>query len=321
MKRAEALRSIRDDLLEYIQKKVEVDFDNVRQMPVSFMHEGRTHRIGEVLGHFQTRKGLPANAFLVNADGDEVYFLYFHLRHPNQDGVFHAGHWVLSFRVLRDRELMAFYREERKLLIDTNFKRVVDFHGHTCPDLVLGGKLCEYVQKLISSNGKPADGISIIAENSTSALDAIQILLGTTVGNQRLQVIDFGKHNYTLLSGNEGKGFRLTLKRQHYDDEEEYNSLDQKMQDRQVTLDEVVQFQKLLDVRVKYLMGLCPEDLYQVKPVKSLSRPVETTSVCLICARCGQQVLKSRIVNYEGKAYCLPCFQRLNTGCTGYGLQ
>jgi hypothetical protein len=36
MDRAEALRYIQHDLLEYIQKKVKVDFDNARQIPVSF---------------------------------------------------------------------------------------------------------------------------------------------------------------------------------------------------------------------------------------------------------------------------------------------
>jgi formylmethanofuran dehydrogenase subunit E len=101
----------------------------------------------------------------------------------------------------------------------------------------------------------------------------------------------------------------------------EYSSLEQKIRDGQVMLDDIVQFQTLVDSRVKYLLDLCPEDLYQVKPVTSSPRPVETASVCFVCAKCGQQVLKSRIVDYEGKAYCLPCFQRLNTGCTAYSLQ
>jgi formylmethanofuran dehydrogenase subunit E len=48
--------------------------------------------------------------------------------------------------------------------------------------------------------GEAANGIAaIIAENSTSALDAIQIMLGATLGNQRLKVMDLGKHNYTVI--------------------------------------------------------------------------------------------------------------------------
>ena len=86
------------------------------------------------------------------------------------------------------------------MLLNMTLKRVVDFHGHLCPDLVIGRKFCQYVQKLISENESLGGGLSIIAENCTSALDSIQILLGASVGNQRLQILDFGKHNYTWLT-------------------------------------------------------------------------------------------------------------------------
>jgi formylmethanofuran dehydrogenase subunit E len=321
MNRAEALRSIHDDLLEYIQSKVKVEFDNARQRPVSCVHGGETYRIHNVLGRFMVWEGYPINGFLISSTEEEVYFLYFQPLINTGGKSVQAGYWILSFRVLNDNELMALYREDRKMLIDIKFKRVVDFHGHLCPDLVLGGKLCEYVQKLQSVSNDLAGGISIIAENSTSALDAIQIILGTTVGNQRLHVTDFGKHNYTLLSGNKGNGFKFALKRHHYGDEAEYDSLERKIRDRQVVLDDLVQFQTLLDSRVKYLMGQGPEDLYLFEPVTGLSRPIEAASVFLDCDRCGQQVLESRIIHCEGKAYCLPCFQRLNTVSSGYSLQ
>jgi formylmethanofuran dehydrogenase subunit E len=119
--------------------------------------------------------------------------------------------------------------EEGKMLLNIHLKRVVDFHGHLCPDLVLGCKLCEYAKKLFSQGGGLNGGISVIAENCTSSLDAIQIILGTTVGNQRLQVMDFGKHNYTLLSKKAETGFRLSLKKQHFSDEEEYRGIEKKL--------------------------------------------------------------------------------------------
>lgn len=200
MDKAEALRSVRYDLVEYIQKKILVDFDNFRQAPVSFSFAGKAHSIGKVLGRFRTRKEHPLNAFLVHIEGGEIYFLYFHFCGLIQQRSIHEGYWVLCFRILGDHELMAFYREDRKMLLNMTLKRVVDFHGHLCPDLVIGGKFCEYVQKFITENGELVGGLSIIAENCTSALDSIQILLGATVGNQRLQGLDFGKHNYTLLT-------------------------------------------------------------------------------------------------------------------------
>jgi len=266
MNAAEALRSIRYDLMEYIQKKVRVDFDNALQMPVHFTLGGKRHIVHETLGRFRTQAKGHINGFLVKADNDEVYFLYFQRCDRNQRSPFNRGFWVLSFRILGDRELMALYREERKMPVNNmTLKKVVDFHGHLCPELVIGCKACEYARRLLSVNGNLEGKISVIAENCTSALDAIQVLLGVTLGSQRLKVFDFGRHNYTFLLKNGQNGLRLSLKEQHYGDENEYRTLEQKIMKDQVSLDEVVQFQQLLDSRVKRLLSSLPEDLFNVR--------------------------------------------------------
>lgn len=315
MNKSEALRSIRYDLVEYIQKKVRVDFDNARQMPVSFTFSGTLHVIHDVLVRFRTQSGNPINAYLMQVKSNEVYFLYFHFCDPNHQRALREGYWVLCFRILSDHELMALYREERKMLLNMHLKRIVDFHGHLCPDLVIGCKLCEYAQKLIPQAYELNSNISLIAENCTSSLDAIQIMLGTTVGNQRLQVMDFGKHNYTLLSKKDETGFRLSLKKHHFGDEEEYSELEHKIKNNQVIMDDAVQFQKLLDGRVRYLLGLAPEDIFSVKHVESVPPPLETANTFLQCSACGEHVLKSRKIEYQGQTYCIPCFRKIIKNC------
>lgn len=42
MDKSEALRSIDYDLVEYIQQKVQVDFDNADQRPISFKFSGKS---------------------------------------------------------------------------------------------------------------------------------------------------------------------------------------------------------------------------------------------------------------------------------------
>ena len=312
MKRSEALRSIQYDLLEYIQKKVRVDFDNVMKMPVCFTFGGNKYVIHEVLARFGTQAKRHVNAFLVKVDNDEVYFLYFQWCNMNQRSPFKRGFWVLSFRILSDRELMAFYREERKMLVNTTLKRVVDFHGHLCPELVIGCKACEYAQKLLSENGKLKGGILVTAENSTSALDAIQVLLGVTFGNQRLKVFDFGKHNYIFSLKNGQNGLMLSLKEQRYGDEDEYQALEEKIIKDQTSLDNMVHFQGLLDSRVKQLLSSPVEDLFVVEPVKRMQPATEMPTIYLSCWGCGQQVLRNRAVEFQGKIYCIPCFQGLD---------
>jgi len=318
MNAAEALRSIRYDWLSYIQEKVRVDFDNVRQAPVHFTHRARMHLVSDVLGRFRNRDGSGLNGFLVKSNDGEVYFLYFHGA-GKKDGV-DEGYWVLGFRVLSDRELMAFYRDDRKMLVDMTVKRVVDFHGHLCPELAIGMKACEYARRLLFKDEEPLGRISVLAENCTSALDAFQVLLGVTLGNQCLKVLDFGKHNYTFSVGNTEEGFTLRLKGFSYGDELEYEILEEKIVHNQISLDEVVKFQELLDGRVLKLLSSRPEDVFDLVNADQNILTMETPAAYLSCAGCGQQVLKEHAVEFRGRLYCAPCREVLQRPMAGQSL-
>ncbi len=320
MDKTTALRSIGYDLVEYIQKKVVLDFDNARQAPVSFVFGGDKHRVGEVLGRFRTGMEFPPNAYLLKVENGQVFFVYFHYYGFDRRSVLHEGNWILGFRIFCDHELMALYREERRMLLNMALKRIVDFHGHLCPDLAIGCKFCEYAGKLLRTDGESNGVISVLAENGTSALDAIQIMLGATVGNQRLRIVDYGKHGYTLWRKNDKSGFRLSLKELRYGDEEEYEGLERKIMADRAVFEDVVRFQALQDDRVKLLLGMGPESVFSVEIVEPNSDAFETPSVLLTCISCGEAVLKSRAISREGEVYCMHCFKNMKTGCALYRL-
>jgi len=310
MDATEALRSIRFDLLEYIQEKVIVIFDNDGRLPVEFTRNREKHNINKVIGFFRTRSNLPVNAFLVETGDEDIYFLYFHFLDSIPGSPFDIGCWVLSFRVLKDRELMGLYRRDRKMLLNITLKRVVDFHGHLCPDLVIGARVSEYAQKFL-----PDRGFSLIAENSTSAIDAIQILLGITVGNQRLKVMDFGKHNYTFMLKDKQKAFMLSLKKLRYNDDDEYRMISNKIRNSEATIDDIVNFQRILDHRSKTLLGLNFDELFDLKEVEWKEVFTEIPTLYCSCHDCNHEVLIDRAVEYHDNIYCIPCFQRINTNC------
>jgi formylmethanofuran dehydrogenase subunit E len=316
MDKAEALRSIRYDLIEYLQEKVRVEFDNKSQSPISFSLGGTTHTVKEILGRYRTRERDPLNAFLVKVSGGSAYYLYFHFCDTEQTKPVHEGYWVLSFRILRDHEIMALYREDRKMLPNRMLRVIIRFHGHLCPELIIGYKLCRHVQTSLLSGEEFERGISIIAENCTSAIDAIQILLGTTLGNLRLQVTDCGKHNYVLLSSNAQTGFRFSLRQPEYADGDLYEALEQKIMNNEVMLEEMVQFQELLDGRVKKLLALSPQELFEVKRIELYQQPVQKGSEYPACAMCGHPILKWRRIDYQHKSCCIPCSRRIISGGT-----
>lgn len=321
MEQAEALRAIHYDHLEYIQQKVRVDFDNQRQKPLSFTFAGQTHVIGDIVGRFKMLEGQPANGFLVEVFDRDIFCLYYQLESIQRQASVQPGFWVLSFRILNDKELMSWFLEDRKMLANISLKRVVDFHGHICPELVIGGKFCEFVQTRLANGTLASSGLSIISENTTSALDAIQVLLGVTVGNQRLMFMDYGKHNYTLLSRHSGRGWKLRLKAQYYGDEEIFHSLECKINENQALIEEVVHFQQLIDARVRQILELEPEELFSVEEIDADTLPRESVSLYQTCSICGEQVLANRSIESRDKIYCMPCFQKETPGCTHYGMQ
>lgn len=207
------------------------------------------------------------------------------------------------------------------MLLSITFKRIVDFHGHLCPDLVIGCRFCEYAQNLLEPLGELKSGISVIAENSTSALDAVQIMLGTTVGNQRLQILDYGKHSYTLITQKGKSGFRLTMKKQQFNDEESFSDMDHDMRSRPDHWQNALWFQKMLDQRVKHFLNLQHEDLFDVTPIDTQCSLKEFPSVYLTCSVCGEQVLKSRHIFFREQIYCSRCFHHQHGEKTRFRMQ
>ena len=196
------------------------------------------------------------------------------------------------------------------MLLNMTLKRVVDFHGHLCPELVIGARVSEYAQRYF-----PDGGFSLIAENSTSAIDAVQILLGITLGNQRLKIMNFGKHNYTFLLKDKRKAFMLSLKKLGYGDEEEYRTLSGKIRSLEATIDEVVNFQRILDHRSKTLFELNLDELFHLKEVEWKEAFAEMPTLYCTCRSCDQEVLTDFAVEYHDNVYCIRCFQQIKTGC------
>ena len=323
MNTVEALRSIADDLVEYVQKRISVKFDNALQMPVEFCLEGKRHRVLEALGRFRTRAERHVNGYLVRTSEDEVFFLYFQwLDGGSSDAPIQAGSWVLSFRIQSDRELMAFYREDRKMFVNMALKRVTDFHGHLCPELAIGAKLCNCIIDLLSGRSQTNLAVSVIAENCSSAIDAIQVVTGATLGNHRLHVLDYGKHNYTVFFNDGKEGVKLSFRPPCFGDEDEYNALEAKIRKQQVTLEEVVRFQGLLDARAKRLLALDHQELFHTdRADASLFPPRETATLYVTCSRCEESVLNTRMIDLDGRLYCMPCFQRVQIDGNFYRLQ
>ncbi|MCX7681095.1 MAG: FmdE family protein [Anaerolineae bacterium] len=294
-------RQIHADRVEPIQQLVAVDYDNTLQAPISFHYGGRDYEVTEVIGRFRASTHDPSVLYLVRAH-QEVYALYRDLTRPASPFIWH-GQWVLHFRVDVDQE------QGDDMLVDMKLKRVADFHGHLCPDLVIGYRAAQAALPRLTLERMYWQNLRVIVENTTSAVDAVQILTGCTLGNRKLWLRDWGKHVYTFVYGQD-EGLRLSLQERAMPENTHLLMLEEKIQKEQASMRETAQYQVLLDEYIAALLTTPDEVLFAFQRV-AVTWPIEPcTSARALCACCGEPVLKTHLVQQEGKYVCRACSEK-----------
>ena len=65
-------------------------------------------------------------------------------------------------------------------------EKCVAFHGHECGGLTIGYKAAIYAEKLLNITFSEDEDVVCISENDACGVDAIQVLLGCSVGKGNL---------------------------------------------------------------------------------------------------------------------------------------
>ena len=93
------------------------------------------------------------------------------------------------------------------------WERAVAFHGHACPGLALGVRLCEYVLKTMDWTFSEDEQLVCIAETDSCPVDAIQAILGCTFGKGNLLYRPAGKTAYNFYCRATGASIRIVARR------------------------------------------------------------------------------------------------------------
>ena len=90
----------------------------------------------------------------------------------------------------------------------------VAFHGHECGGLTIGYKASLYAAQLLNLEFSEDEQVVCIAENDACGIDAIQVMLGCSIGKGNLLFHIRGKSAYSFYNRKTGKSVRLVLKPQ-----------------------------------------------------------------------------------------------------------
>ena len=170
--------------------------------------------------------------------------------------------------------------------ITPDLKPIIDFHGHLCPGLVLGYRAAKVGMELIHAIPSEDEELIAIVENNSCAVDAIQYITGCTFGKGNLFFRDYGKHVYTLALRPNGRGVRVSLKGTLFEKEDR-------------------------DERIEQILSIDENELFNIQDVTIELPPHARIHESVLCSRCGEPVMETRIKEKDGKGYCIPCFNEM----------
>lgn len=90
--------------------------------------------------------------------------------------------------------------------------KAVAFHGHVCGGLTIGYRAAVYAIELLNLEFSEDEDVVCITENDACGVDAIQAILGCSIGKGNLLFHMRGKQAFSFYDRKNDKSIRLVLK-------------------------------------------------------------------------------------------------------------
>ncbi len=164
------------------------------------------------------------------------------------------------------------------------WEKAAAFHGHVCGGLTIGYKAALYAIELLEVTFSKDEQIVCITENDACGVDAIQAVLGCSVGKGNLLFHMRGKQAFSFYNRKNGKSFRLVLK----------------PQPEGMTREE----------SFAYYQSRQPRELFDVKETAIALPERAKLFDSYVCARCGETTGANWIRLVGDEKLCLDCCEK-----------
>lgn len=162
------------------------------------------------------------------------------------------------------------------------WQKAKSFHGHVCPGLTIGFKASLLAIKLLDINFSDDEQLVCVTENDACGVDAIQAILGCSVGKGNLIFKLRGKQAFSFYNRKTGKSVRL------------------------VYIGDITGANKD-EIREK-MFDMKPEDLFDVKQTNFELPERAKLFNNIVCEKCKESTAESYIKIQNGKKVCPDCF-------------
>ena len=175
----------------------------------------------------------------------------------------------------------------------------------------MGYRVDETALRLLGVDRPHDEELVAIVENDTCAVDAIQVLTGCTFGKGNLVFNDYGKGVFSFFSRDKKKGIRVRYRKFPSLPESEQarlGALQEKIRSGgSVTENEREEYSGFKESLIQSILVCAPEDILDWRSLEE--KPPHTARIrpSIVCERCGEQVMETRIVDADGRKLCIPC--------------
>lgn len=166
------------------------------------------------------------------------------------------------------------------------WEKCVAFHGHECGGLTIGYKAALYAIDLLELRFSTDEQVVCISENDACGVDAIQVILGCSIGRGNLLFHMTGKQAFAFYNRKTLKSVRLVLKKKPHN----------------MTREE----------SFTYYQGLEPKDMFEVKETKIELPEQARIFDSYICHRCGETTGANWIRLQGEEKLCVDCYNKYN---------
>lgn len=206
-----------------------------------------------------------------------------------------------------------------RLLLDA-----AQIHGHFCPGLAMGVMMATRAMKLIRGNSDGLEELLAIVETNNCVSDGIQYVTGCTFGNNALIFKDFGKVAFTLTK-RDGKGIRIStrpdgkdyMRKAHPLFSESYKNV---VTDQDHSDEEISKFKQLGVEKAFATLTLDFDKIFNIEDIDVEIPDYAPSHESIVCHKCGEPVMSTRIIKRQGKQFCIPCAGEHGKMLTGNGI-
>lgn len=195
-----------------------------------------------------------------------------------------------------------------------DYQKAIDFHGHCCPGLTIGYLAAKAALDHLNVERAEDEELVAIVESDGCGIDAIQVLLGCTIGKGNLIYKDHGKQAYTIGNRKTGQAVRVVMTGDMVPLTPEQEAIKTAVFSGQATPEQEEAWQKLQSERTERLLSAPPAQQFKVQDVE-LKLPSEAKIFkSVICEYCGEKVMEARARLKNGKIACLACTEEYTRG-------